>query len=307
MDETYKKELEKQQYRFIGDHSAVKVCSWTKKALTGQGHCYKQKFYGIESHRCCQISVTVNYCDQDCIFCWRKRYQEPFTTVDDPKKLVDNAIAQHSLLLSGMGGHENINRKKLEEAKDPNQFAISLTGETLHYPRLSELIRELKRRGCSSFVVTNGQLPEVMERMEPPSQLYISLDAPNEDIYRKVCRPMNNDGWQRLNRSLEVLKDLRKKTRTTIRVTLVKGENMAEPENYAKLIEKAEPHFLEVKAYMFVGNSRLKLSIKNMPRHHEIVEFAKDLEKHSRYRIIDEQPESRVVLMMKDDNKRFLK
>ncbi len=309
MDPDYKKELEKQQYRFTGEHSAVKICSWTKKSLTGRGHCYKQRFYGIESHRCCQISVTVNYCDQDCIFCWRKRYQEPFKSVDAPEEIIENSIAQHRLLLSGMGGHEKISKKKLEEAMNPNQFAISLTGETLYYPRLNSLIRELKRRGCTSFVVTNGQLPDVMEKLEPPTQLYLSLDAPNKKIYREVCRPLNRDGWERLNKSLEALKKLKKKTRTAIRITLVKEKNMAEPENYAGLIEKAEPDFLEVKAYMFVGHSRLKLSIRNMPRHHEVVEFAREIEKRCSYRIADEQPESRVVLMMKKGSKRerFLK
>jgi len=303
MGGSYRKELEKQQYRFIGDHSAVKICAWTKKSLTDKGHCYKQKFYGIESHRCCQISVTVNFCDQDCVFCWRKRHNEPFSgfsKIDEPKEIIENAIKYQRLLLSGMGGNEKVrDRQKLKEAQNPNQFAISLTGETLYYPKLSELIRELKQRKCTVFVVRNGQLPEVMEKMEPPTQLYMTLAAPNAKIYKKVCRPSNKDYWERLNRSLEALKGmkLKKKTRTAIRLTLVKGYNMAEPENYAKLIEKAEPDFLEVKAYMFVGASRQKLEKANMPYHKDIVEFAKEIEKHSDYRIVDEQKESRVVLM----------
>jgi tRNA wybutosine-synthesizing protein 1 len=36
-----KKELEKQQYRIVGSHSAVKVCGWTKNFLRGKGGCYK--------------------------------------------------------------------------------------------------------------------------------------------------------------------------------------------------------------------------------------------------------------------------
>ncbi|MFO8016090.1 MAG: 4-demethylwyosine synthase TYW1 [Candidatus Woesearchaeota archaeon] len=303
MDEDYRKELEKQQYRLVGEHSAVKICTWTKKSLLDEGSCYKQRFYGIESHRCCQISVTVNYCDQDCIFCWRKRHNEPFTSIDEPDDIIEKAIENHRLLLSGMGGHEKINKKKLEEAKDPNQFAISLTGETLYYPRLSELIRKLKDRGCSVFVVTNGQLPDVMDKLEPPTQLYLSLDAPNMELHEKICRPMNSDYWERLQRSLSIMKKLKDegKTRTAIRITLINGYNMIEPENWARLVDMAEPDFLEVKAYMFVGASRHKLSIKNMPYHRDVVDFAKELEKHSPYRIRDEQEESRVVLMRKDD------
>ena len=40
-----KKLMEKQGYRFIGNHSAVKTCEWTKKSLINKGSCYKQKFY----------------------------------------------------------------------------------------------------------------------------------------------------------------------------------------------------------------------------------------------------------------------
>ena len=33
--------LEKQQYRLVGHHSAVKVCQWTKNMINGRGGCYK--------------------------------------------------------------------------------------------------------------------------------------------------------------------------------------------------------------------------------------------------------------------------
>ena len=54
--------LEKQQYAFIGEHSAIKICEWTKRSLKDQGVCYKEKFYGINSHRCCQMTPAVNFC-----------------------------------------------------------------------------------------------------------------------------------------------------------------------------------------------------------------------------------------------------
>ena len=52
---------------------------------------------------------------------------------------------------------------------------------------------------------------------------------------------------------------------------------------------------------MFVGASQEKLQIENMPRHEEIVEFAKEICKHCEYKIIDEHKPSRVVLLMKED------
>ncbi|MCX8147102.1 MAG: radical SAM protein, partial [Candidatus Woesearchaeota archaeon] len=223
----------------------------------------------------------------------------------EPKDIIHNAIGYQRLLLSGMGGNKKINIKKLKEAQNPIHFAISLTGETLAYPKLNELIKEIRNRGATSFIVTNGQLPDVLGNIEPPTQLYLTVAAPTKELYKEVCRPENRDYWERLNKSLDILKKLKKekKIRTAIRLTLVKGYNMVKPEEYAKLIEKAEPDFLETKAYMFVGASRQRLSLKNMPRHNEIVDFAKEISKYSSYKIIDEQTASRVVLLMQEDKK----
>ena len=85
-------------------------------------------------------------------------------------------------------------------------------------------------------------------------------------------------------------------------LSLSNNFNMEDPEGYAKLISIAEPHFIEVKAYMFVGASRLKLSMENMPRHPEVKEFAEQIAKASGYKIIDEHEASRVVLLMKEDS-----
>lgn len=299
--ESYKKLLEKQQYEFIGDHSAVKVCTWTKKSLRDEGVCYKEQFYGIKSHRCCQLSVTINFCDMDCVYCWREHYNEPFTSIDDPNELVQKAIAAQRKLLSGFGGLDKTNKAKWKEAQSPNQFAISLTGETLYYPKLSDLIKTLKRHNCSVFIVTNGMLPEVMEKMEPPTQLYVSLDSPNKELQEKLCKPIHKDAWDRLMRSLDILKKLKDKTRTCLRITAIKDINMIDPEGYAALIKRADPHFVEVKAYMYLGASRSKLDIKNMPLHFDLKPFAEDIAKAAGMKIIDEHPKSRVFLLMKED------
>ncbi len=299
--EAYKKTLEKQHYAMIGSHSAVKLCTWTKKSLRDQGVCYKEKFYGIKSHLCCQMSVTINYCDMDCIYCWREHYNEPFTDIDDPGQLLEKAIQAQRKLISGFGGFEGTNKDKLRQAADPNQFAISLTGETLYYPHLSQFIKTLKKNGASSFVVTNGMLPEKIEQLEPPTQLYISLDAYNKDLQKQLCKPIHKDAWDRLLRSLDILSRLKSKTRTALRITMIKGMNMDNPGGFAYLIRRADPMFVEVKAYMFVGASRLKLSMENMPRHHEVKEHAQLIADSCNYKIIDEQEESRVVLLMKED------
>ena len=65
------KKLEKQGYHLIGKRGAYKACQWQKKALLSGNACYKQKFYGIESHRCLQMTPVVDKCTQSCDFCWR--------------------------------------------------------------------------------------------------------------------------------------------------------------------------------------------------------------------------------------------
>jgi tRNA wybutosine-synthesizing protein 1 len=116
------------------------------------------------------------------------------------------------------------------------------------------------------------------------------------------------DGWKKILESLKVMKELKKKTRTTIRLTLAKNSNMLLPEQYAELIKIAEPMFVECKAYMFVGYSKKRMHIEDMPLHEERKEFAQQIAKHTGYKIIDEQPVSRVVLLMKKDSKeRYLK
>jgi tRNA wybutosine-synthesizing protein 1 len=305
VSKSLKKLLEKQQYGFSGKHSAVKICTWTKKSIRDEGICYKEKFYGIRCHLCCQMTPSVGYCQNRCIFCWREMehtigtsMDEPF---DDPKEIIDNCILKQRKLLSGFGGTKKTNLTKLKAAQEPMHFAISLTGEPTLYPKLNELIKEIHSRGKTSFLVSNGMQPEVIRNIEPPTQLYISVDAPNKELFDKIDATVVKDGWDTLNKTLEVLKEIKNKTRTTLRFTMIKGMNMTDPEGWAERINISEPLFIEVKAYMFVGSSRMRLNMENMPMHHEVKEFAEEICHFCDYKIIDEKEESRVVLLTKED------
>ena len=301
MDQRYKALLEKQGYNFIGEHSACKTCHYTAQKIKGGEGCYKEKFYGIKAHQCVQMSVAVNFCNMDCVFCWRARNNSSFGKIDDPTKLIDNAIASHRKLLTGYKGNKNADLQKWKEAVNPKHFAISLNGENTAYPRLGEFIEELQKRGLTSFLVTNGQLPAVLEKIPAPTQLYISLSAPNEELFRIVDRPLLKDGWNRLMKSLEVMKKRRKETRTAIRMTIVRGLTDVNPEQYAELIKKANPHFVEVKSYSWMGASKERLKRSNVMEMDEIRKFADDIGKHCGYRIVDEQEIGRICLLMEED------
>ena len=75
---------------------------------------------------------------------------------------------------------------------------------------------------------------------------------------------------------------------------------MIKPKNYAELIKKANPMFIEIKGFMSVGYARERLSYDKMPYHEDIVNFAKEILKHLKdYKILDEHEFSRVVLLGK--------
>jgi tRNA wybutosine-synthesizing protein 1 len=278
-------------YQLIGNHSAVKTCLWLKKSLKDLGFCYKQKFYGIQSHRCLQMTPAL-LCNQSCIHCWRPlELLKEFKGWDEPEKIVEESIKAQKRLLSGFYGTEGVNLKKLKEAENPNQVAISLIGEPTLYPYLPELIECYKRRGFTTFLVTNGTMPEVIARVEP-TQLYISLTAFDEKSHIELNRPVRSF-WERILRSLEAMSE--SNSRRVVRLTLIKGLNMHEKavERFEQLIKIAEPDYVEAKAYMFLGYSRLRLKYENMPSHEEVLEFSRKLG----YEIVDESEQSRVCLL----------
>lgn len=74
---------------------------------------------------------------------------------------------------------------------------------------------------------------------------------------------------------------------------------MKEIDGYVRLLEKAKPSYIEVKAYMHIGFSNLRLNYDKMPEYKEVYSFAKNLAEKSGYAIIDKSVESRVVLLSK--------
>ncbi len=292
----------KQGYRIVGkhQHSAVKICRWTRESLRRDRVCFKQKWYGIESHRCLQCSVSLS-CLNRCVYCWRT-FHPVFEkdmnakAIDEPSEIIDELVNAQRLLLTGFKGNLKVDRKKWEEAQNPTNAALSLVGDSMLYPKISELLKEFHRRKFSTFLVTKGTSPEKLKKLEvEPTNLYISLCAPDKETYMKVDHPLVKDGWKRMNESLELMKSFN--CRKVVRITLVKGLNMKNPEKYAKLILKVEPDFVEPKGYMWVGESQKRLPMDSMPFHEDVVEFAKKLSEYTGYEIEDEFEPSRVVLM----------
>lgn len=321
-----KKILRKQHYEIVGKHSAVQICRWTKKSLKDEGVCYKEQFYGIKAHQCCQMSPAVMWCPNKCLHCWRAIEHtigdELKGKLNTPAEIVDGCIKAQKKLLIGFQKDpkskkeqmSRANQQKYKEAQEPMQFAISLSGEPTLYEDIGELIEELRNRGKTSFLVTNGLYPEKLKELEKknqlPTQLYVSVNSPNKEMHDKHHNSTKKDSWKLLNQSLEVLARLKGKTRTVFRMNLVLDLNMENIEEYAQLIKKANPLFVEIKGFMSVGYARERIAYERMPLHEDIVEFAEKLVGELNrigipIKILDEKKESRVLVL--GENKKDLK
>ncbi|MBI2564360.1 4-demethylwyosine synthase TYW1 [Candidatus Woesearchaeota archaeon] len=304
-----KKDLENQGYRVVGNHSVVKVCHWTKKSLKSEDVCYKCQFYGIKSWGCVEMSPTW-LCDHRCVFCWRNtKYSWPkwIGPVDNPKDIVEGCIKAWQGLLNGFKGNERTDQERFKQTRDPLHFAISLTGEPTMYPKLPEMIDVLKEKKISSFLVTNGTIPEMIDKLtkHQPTQIYVSVYGPAKAIYEKTAMPLPKQAWDNLQATLNKLGEF---NRSVVRLTLTKGYNMVEPELWGKFLSKLDMTFVELKGYMWIGHSRERLTIDAMPTHEEIQNFAQKIAQTGGFKIIDNKANSRVVLLMREGTKaeRFL-
>jgi tRNA wybutosine-synthesizing protein 1 len=329
-----RKRIRKGTYEPVGAHSAVQLCNWTKKSLKDEGDCFKNKFYGIESHKCCQMTCSV-LCNNRCIHCWRdisKAKDGMIENPDSPIDIIEGAIKAQQKLLTGFKIDPNsdkkqlskANQKKLEEAQQPNQFALSLTGEPTLYPRIRELITEIRKMGSTSFLVTNGLQPEVIQKLIDentlPTRLYVSVNTSNKEAYNRFHRSLKDNAWEKLNETLQLFKKIKTGKKTVFRMNLVRELNMDDkyiPE-FAEMIKSCEPDFIEIKGYMSVGFARERMGYELMPTHDEMLQFVKKLEKELRrsdsqtvgqsdYRLQDSHEASRAYVLCKNKDDLLIK
>ena len=301
-------QLKKAKYG-VADHSTVELCHWTKKSFKHEGSCYKHKFYGISTHRCMEFSPAGMHCENRCVYCWRPMEfydalkMEP-ERVAEPKEILTKLMEERRKLIMGYYGDSRNDKQRLDESLLPSHYAISLSGEPTMYPKLPELIKYLKSLEAtkSIFLVTNGQEPDMIQRLQDedalPTQLYLSTNAADYDSFLKINKPKYDDSWQRWNKTLEMLKQL--DTRTVLRITLIRNYNDQKEmiPAFASMLKQASPHFIEIKSYMHIGRSTNRLEHSNMLEMEEIRKFSEEVTKHSQiFSIMDESLVSRIVIL----------
>jgi len=308
-------QLKKAKYG-ISDHSTVELCHWTKKSFKHEGDCYKHKFYGISTHQCMEFSPAGMYCENRCIYCWRPMefydsLEMDVERVAEPEELMAGLMEERRKLIMGYYGDSRNEKKRLDESLMPSHYAISLSGEPTMYPKLPELIKYLKslKQTKSIFLVTNGQEPEMIQRLSDenalPTQLYLSTNATDYESFMKINRPLYKDAWERWNKTLEMLKEL--DTRTVLRITLIRDYNDNDKiiPQFAKMLQESSPHFVEIKSYMHVGRSTNRLEHDDMLEFEEVKKFANNVsEQSNQFSVMDESITSRIVVLQ--NNSRFI-
>ena len=299
---------EKAGYKIVGKnkHSAVQLCRWTKSKISGGKNCYKSA-YGIDSSRCVQGTVSLNLCQFSCTFCWRTFKHDRFKSEgkwDDPKIILDGFIDGQRKLLSGYGGNPKTTKETFRKAMDPQHIALSLDGEMLLYPFITDLIREIKSKNMTVFIVTNGTMPnkikEIFEKDTEPDNLSISVYATNKEDYKKVTNSMIPDEFEKVKETLDLMKNF-KTARTIMRTTLVKGLNDYNAEEFSELINKYKPKFVQLKGYSWLGESKKRLKLSNMPTMKEIEDYGKIIQEKTGYIPKLKDKISRVIIFVKDE------
>ncbi|QDI89155.1 4-demethylwyosine synthase TYW1 [Candidatus Nitrosopumilus sp. SW] len=308
-------QLKKAKYG-VSDHSTVELCHWTKKSFKHEGSCYKHKFYGISTHRCMEFSPAGMHCENRCVYCWRPMefydsLEMKPEQVAEPEEILTKLMAERKKLINGYYGDSRNDKERLDESLLPSHYAISLSGEPTMYPKLPELIKYLKSLEAtkSIFLVTNGQEPDMIQRLQDedalPTQLYLSTNAADYESFLKINKPKYDDSWERWNRTLGMLKHLN--TRTVLRITLIRGYNdrMDMIPAFAKMFRESSPHFIEIKSYMHIGRSTNRLEHSNMLEMEEVKRFSEKVAKQSKiFSVMDESFVSRISILQ--NNERFI-
>jgi tRNA wybutosine-synthesizing protein 1 len=113
-----------------------------------------------------------------------------------------------------------------------------------------------------------------------------------------VNRPKYKDAWDRWQKSLELLSEM--DTRTVLRMTMIRNFNdlTNSVNEFADLVKRGNPHFIEIKSYMHIGMSTQRLERSDMLEMDEIRGFS-DLMRNSlgTFSIMDESEISRIVVL----------
>jgi len=153
------------------------------------------------------MTPSLNYCTQQCLFCWRAQSSDlkahwdetKFATSDSPENIVDESVKAQLKILSGYKGIRTYT-EKVREAATPRHVAISLTGEPTLYPQISEPIQAYRKRGFITFL---SQM-ELRPHWPPSKKSQRSStfpSAPRRSHVQACLPPTNTKGMRETERN----------------------------------------------------------------------------------------------------------
>ena len=138
-----------------------------------------------------QTSPVVDQCNLACTYCWREPHMDTLELTDqDPLELLYESVRASSVdCYLGLVASKS-SKRKMVRCSEPKTRCYFPQWRANLYRRLGEYIDLCHKHGMTTMLVTNGTFPKVLERLDPlPTQLYVSVDAPNKEIFDKVCKP----------------------------------------------------------------------------------------------------------------------
>ncbi len=306
-----KERLYRQQFRVVGEHSAVKICFWTKECVRNQNKvCYKEHFYGIHCGNCLEMSPALT-CNHRCKHCWRDNtvFSPSWKgKAEEPQEIIKSCIEERKKLLIGFKGNKRVDLKQFDQYLVPDHAAISLTGEPCLYPKLPQLVDSFfdDFNFRTVFLVTNGTVPEMLKKFGKesrhfPTNIYLSMEAYDLDSYKEFNHPVARNAreikasWDKIQESMKYLSALKNKCRTILRITADKDFNMNKAKEFVSFIKLIQPTHIEIKGYGFLGYSRKRLKEENVPTFEEVRKFSRELARLSGYKLTNEDEPSTII------------
>lgn len=232
-----------------------------------------------------------------------------FSLTNNAQDILKENNGDPSIIIDKLVTNEQDLKSVHKSALNPCHAAISLDGEPTLYPHIGKYVGEFRKRGFTTFIVTNGTRPDVIqslaENSELPTILYVTLPPPTPELYHKICKPRSDKTWEQIYQTLKLLKNL--KTRTVLRITSVKNLNITSDltEQYVAMINEFQPNFVDIKGFTLEGGSmtisnRLGTDLSGdnyVPEFKDLMEFALGLEKKGGYEIIQTHQKSKDILI----------
>jgi len=169
---------------------------------------------------------------------------------DDAKDLALEFVKQHLALMNDVMARD-AKPDRLEKAQTVRACDFSLLGEPVVYPGINTLLTRLHNLKIATWMDDIGMHPKELDALPTPTQLTLTVLAPTPHWMEMLMQSVFEDPWDRFQASLVVL--AKKPYRTALRLVLIETLLDGHFQDYADIICKAKPDFVEGNSNVYIG------------------------------------------------------